>query len=336
MFRAGILFGVIISIFSCNQHHGQEAISSKEDIDSLSIVFQAAFEICAIENELSHYDMQRAFHIALREPEKADSIYEIGLERVKDREQLKADFIEISNFGSNDPYRISQYIPFVLIQYLQTYLPENLFLDHKTEILNICNESVSQYNVYENPLDTNQKFYYSDLTIKVFEEISIDTSDIDFYTFKKANILVESLSGKEMFPCFMQDKSYNCGPACLKSVADYYCIYHSITEIEAFAGTDTSGTTYRQMETAADKMGFEADWVFVDSAWLFNAVELPAIVHWNDNHYVTLYAFRGKSAFFSDPALGYRVLDYPKFCSHWLIEKGDTVEHGRVLPISPK
>ena len=107
-----------------------------------------------------------------------------------------------------------------------------------------------------------------------------------------------------------QHYKYDCGAACLASVAAYYGVSSSLAQIRMDSGCTPDGISMQGIIDAALKMGFEAQGFLSkdkDTTQL-QQMHLPAIVHTKEKdgtlHYIVLYAVTGKHAKVMDPAYG--------------------------------
>ena len=107
-----------------------------------------------------------------------------------------------------------------------------------------------------------------------------------------------------------QHYKYDCGAACLASVAAYYGVSSSLAQIRRDSGCTPDGISMQGIIDAALKMGFEAQGLLSkekDAEELIQ-LRLPAIVHTREKdgtlHYIVLYAISGKNARVMDPAYG--------------------------------
>lgn len=81
----------------------------------------------------------------------------------------------------------------------------------------------------------------------------------------------------------------------------------------------------RSLMGLADQMGFSSRALKVEIAAL-GKVKLPAILHWNLNHFVVLKSISGKRAIIHDPAAGAKTLSWGQLSNHFT---------GVVLELSP-
>ena len=80
----------------------------------------------------------------------------------------------------------------------------------------------------------------------------------------------------------------DCAVAALASVARFHGRSVATTFIRDAAGTDTEGTSLRGICRAAEAIGLAAEGVKV-SRDRVEGLALPAIIHWDRQHWVVLY-----------------------------------------------
>ena len=109
--------------------------------------------------------------------------------------------------------------------------------------------------------------------------------------------------------CVKQNKRYNCGPACLVSIALFYGLNISIDKIEQYTNTEKQGTNIEGTIKGAEQVGFDAKGVRGDLDSL-NKIPLPAIAHTliNQNsansHYVVIYKINAEFVEIMNPLFG--------------------------------
>ncbi|PSB09134.1 ABC transporter ATP-binding protein [Pleurocapsa sp. CCALA 161] len=118
------------------------------------------------------------------------------------------------------------------------------------------------------------------------------------------------------YPFFKQHSNSDCGVACLVMVSKYWGKNFSINQLRAVANVDRSGASIKGLITAAESVGFmvrprKADLLALQSQ------ELPAIAHWEGNHYVVVYQVTKRQVIISDPAIGRRVISRQEFVAGW-------------------
>ena len=90
------------------------------------------------------------------------------------------------------------------------------------------------------------------------------------------------------FPWIKQRDSMQCGVACLTMVCRHYGWACTLSQIEELCHATTEGVSLRGMSQAASELGFETASVRLSPDELSQS-PLPAILHWNQNHFVVLY-----------------------------------------------
>lgn len=121
------------------------------------------------------------------------------------------------------------------------------------------------------------------------------------------------------YPCVLQHGESDCGAACFASIAKHYGRTLTISHIREVVGTGQQGTTLLGLKRGAEALGFNAQGAkaspeIIDS---FNAVPLPAIIHWLGYHWVVLYGRQGKKYVIADPAVGVRYLSRKQLTEGW-------------------
>lgn len=121
------------------------------------------------------------------------------------------------------------------------------------------------------------------------------------------------------YSCVLQHGESDCGAACLTSIAKHYGCNLAISHIREVVGTGQQGTTLLGLKRGAEALGFNAQGAkaapeIIDS---IDALPLPAIIHWQGNHWVVLYGRQGKKYVIADPAVGVRYLSLKQLTEGW-------------------
>jgi ATP-binding cassette subfamily C protein len=117
----------------------------------------------------------------------------------------------------------------------------------------------------------------------------------------------------------LQHSEEDCGAACLGAIAKHYGRNFTLSRIREAVGTGQFGTTLLGLKRGAETLGFKASTVKT-SPELLNHIDkapLPAIIHWQGNHWVVLYGKKGKKCVISDPAVGIRYLSPKDLVAGW-------------------
>ncbi len=106
-------------------------------------------------------------------------------------------------------------------------------------------------------------------------------------------------------PVIMQLEALECGAACLCMIAAYYKKWIPLTQVRSDCGVSRDGSVARNMLNAGRSYGFEASGYKLEPSAI-EELELPAIIHWNFNHFVVLCGINRKKGkvYINDPARG--------------------------------
>lgn len=124
----------------------------------------------------------------------------------------------------------------------------------------------------------------------------------------RANVLSKgcfAMNKKLKVPVVMQMEALECGAACVCMIAAYYKKWIPLTQVRSDCGVSRDGSVAKNMMSAARSYGFDVAGYRLEPSNL-NELKLPAIIHWNFNHFVVLCGFdekRGK-VYLNDPARG--------------------------------
>ena len=91
------------------------------------------------------------------------------------------------------------------------------------------------------------------------------------------------------FPHEFQMDAKDCGPACLMIIAKYYGKYYSLQYLRDLCGITREGVSMLDISYAADKIGLRTLSVEATMADLRDRVVLPAIIHWDNHHFIVVY-----------------------------------------------
>ncbi len=127
---------------------------------------------------------------------------------------------------------------------------------------------------------------------------------------------------QQRYPLIRQECEEECGAACVAMVARYYGKNISIPLVRNLVGTNQHGTTLLGLRRGADEIGFFAQALQTDVDPTFfddiHQISLPAIIHWQGNHWVVLFGIEGGQVVIGDPALGIIRLGQQEFLQNWI------------------
>ncbi|MCL2109768.1 MAG: NHLP family bacteriocin export ABC transporter peptidase/permease/ATPase subunit [Oscillospiraceae bacterium] len=104
-------------------------------------------------------------------------------------------------------------------------------------------------------------------------------------------------------PFIMQMEALECGAASLCMVLAYYKKWIPLEQVRADCGVSRDGCNARNIYRAAVSYGMKPTAYRMEPSELRN-LKLPAIIHWNFNHFVVLNGFKKKCAVINDPGRG--------------------------------
>ena len=104
-------------------------------------------------------------------------------------------------------------------------------------------------------------------------------------------------------PVIMQMEALECGAASLAMILAYFGKWVPLEKVRADCGVSRDGSNLRDMVRAANAYGLNTE-AYKCGLEDIKTVQLPAIIHWNFNHFVVLNGFKKDSAVINDPARG--------------------------------
>ena len=117
------------------------------------------------------------------------------------------------------------------------------------------------------------------------------------------------------FPLVRQIDEADCGAACLAMLSRYHGRELRLARARVAARTGIDGTSLRSLVSGAQELGLQARAVKLSKARLDAA--LPAIVHWDGNHWVVAYAADARTVRYADPAGSRRRVPRAEFEERW-------------------
>ena len=147
------------------------------------------------------------------------------------------------------------------------------------------------------------------------------------------------------YPHYLQLDTMDCGPTCLRMVSAYHGVFFSLQNLREKAFITREGVSLLGISQAAESIGFRCLGVKITFEQLLQDAPTPFIVHWNQNHFVVVYAIKPKSRFLgnkeititvADPAQGITTYTKTEFLKSWESTVSNTGEQqGTALLLEP-
>lgn len=140
----------------------------------------------------------------------------------------------------------------------------------------------------------------------------------------------------KLFPFFHQHDAMDCGPTCLKMIAQYHGRTFSLEKLRELCRISKEGVSMLGISMAAENIGFKTLGVHINFNQLKDEVPMPCIVHWKQNHFVVVYRIKRGKVYVADPAHGLIKYDIKEFLSCWISTRNDDKPEGIALLLEPQ
>lgn len=121
---------------------------------------------------------------------------------------------------------------------------------------------------------------------------------------------------KASLPMIRQNEAAECGLASLAMVAGYYGYETDLNALRRRYSISIQGMDLAMLMDVADQLALSTNPVKLDLDQI-HLLQLPAILHWDMNHFVVLDSVHRGKFRIHDPAFGVRVLDREAFSKHF-------------------
>lgn len=142
-------------------------------------------------------------------------------------------------------------------------------------------------------------------------------------------------SKRNNFKAFKQLDAKDCGPTCLRMVANYYGKSISLNTLRQKTGLGREGVNLFGICQAAENIGLRTKASKTSIDKLISERPLPCILHWKQNHFVVLYKIKRKIFYIADPETGKYPLTQSEFEKAWCIFSTPETKVGVSLFLDP-
>jgi ATP-binding cassette, subfamily B, bacterial CvaB/MchF/RaxB len=125
-----------------------------------------------------------------------------------------------------------------------------------------------------------------------------------------------NFSRRRRLPLVLASEAAECGLACIAMVARYHGHDVDLNGLRQRFALSMSGISLRNLMGLADQLGFSTRPLRVELSAL-SKVRMPAILHWDINHFVVLNSISAKGAVIHDPAIGVRKVPLADLSKHF-------------------
>lgn len=140
---------------------------------------------------------------------------------------------------------------------------------------------------------------------------------------------------KSSFPHLSQHDSVDCGPCCLQIISKYYGAHYTLSQLRDLCNIGKSGVSVLGICRGAEKIGYSTTVVKICFQEFKDKVQLPCIVHWNQNHFLVVYKITAKYVYISDPGSSKNKMPIEDFKNHWISDFDIDNSFGVVVILDP-
>ncbi len=159
--------------------------------------------------------------------------------------------------------------------------------------------------------------------VRQVPEPPVEQSDEKLASNTASNVVNIRIDGEKpqvpawfRFPFLKQHDQSDCGAACLGMICKYYKMPIGLNRLRDMSNVSRHGTSMAALAEAAETIGFVTRGVRTGYEALMRT-ELPAILHWEGNHFVVLYQINKREVKIADPGVGIRKLSRAEFEKGW-------------------
>jgi ATP-binding cassette, subfamily B, bacterial CvaB/MchF/RaxB len=125
-----------------------------------------------------------------------------------------------------------------------------------------------------------------------------------------------NFSRRGRLPAILAAEAAECGLACMAMIARFHGHNVDLNGLRQRFSLSLAGASLRSVMGLADQLGFATRALRVELS-VIDKVHLPAILHWDLNHFVVLKSVSRNRITVHDPAFGVRHLSTAEFSRHF-------------------
>jgi ATP-binding cassette subfamily B protein RaxB len=138
------------------------------------------------------------------------------------------------------------------------------------------------------------------------------------------------LNGRKL-PVITASEAAECGLACMAMISRYHGHDLDLNGLRQRYALSLAGASLKSLMGIADQLGFSTRALKVELPAL-SKIALPAVVHWDLNHFVVLKSVGRRNVTIHDPAVGARTMPLAEFSKHFT---GVVLELARAETFAP-
>ncbi|MGN6747259.1 MAG: peptidase domain-containing ABC transporter [Xanthobacteraceae bacterium] len=124
-----------------------------------------------------------------------------------------------------------------------------------------------------------------------------------------------NFSGRARLPVILQTEIAECGLACLAMIAAFYGREFDLNTLRRRFPISAKGVTLKALIEVASRLGFSSRPLRLEPEHL-KELRLPAVLHWDLNHFVVLNSVGRSKVTIHDPAIGQRNYSFEELSKH--------------------
>jgi ATP-binding cassette, subfamily B, bacterial CvaB/MchF/RaxB len=117
-------------------------------------------------------------------------------------------------------------------------------------------------------------------------------------------------------PMIYQIETAECGLACLAMIANYYGKFSDVRTLREALNTAAGGASVKHLLQAAQRVGLQGRVLKLELQEI-DQLTLPAILHWDTDHFVVLKKITRRALVIHDPAMGIKKYDRAELDYHF-------------------